>query len=291
MVELDYTYPLFRPPSEANSLILQITSGCSHNQCLFCAMYKTKSFMRKPLDKTLFELDNLKNHSVQALRVFLADGDSMGVPTENLITILSKIKESVYGVRRISAYATALNILEKSDEELKSLNENGLDLLYLGLESGSDKVLDLMRKGSTAQQNVEAVLKAKKAGFTVSVMVILGLGGQELWLEHAVETGRIVSLMQPQFLAALTLMLAPGTPLLKNIDKGEFKLLDANEILMEQKKMLEHIKGERIVFRSTHASNYVALKGILDRDKDRLIKQINRAIENHDFRPDFLRGL
>lgn len=291
MVELDYTYPLFRPPSEANSLILQITSGCSHNQCLFCAMYKTKSFMRKPLDKTLFELDNLKNHSVQALRVFLADGDSMGVPTENLITILSKIKESVYGVRRISAYATALNILEKSDEELKSLNENGLDLLYLGLESGSDKVLDLMRKGSTAQQNVEAVLKAKKAGFTVSVMVILGLGGQELWLEHAVETGRIVSLMQPQFLAALTLMLAPGTPLLKNIDKGEFKLLDANEILMEQKKMLEHIKGERIVFRSTHASNYVALKGILDRDTDRLIEQIDRAIENHDFRPDFLRGL
>lgn len=288
---LDYDWPLFRPPSEANSLIFQVTLGCSHNQCLFCGMYKSKSFKIKPLDLVLAEIEAAARSDYQVRRVFLADGDALALPAADLITILRAIQKSFPDVRRISAYASANNLLLKSPDELNDIQAAGLSLIYLGLESGDPKTLFKMKKGSTPEENIKAVIKAKKAGMTVSVMAILGLSGRQGSLEHAVLTAKAVSEMNPPFFSALTLMVPQEVPFRQMIEKNEFEVLTPGEILEELKNLIQHIEGNQIVFRTSHASNYLNLRGILSRDRQRLIETIDGALTRNQIRPDYLRGL
>ena len=290
---LSYHQPLFRPPSEAHSLIFQVTLGCSHNQCLFCGMYKSKIYESRPLEKVLEEIREVAHlyDSSSIHRIFLADGDALGLPTKDLIQILNEIKLRFSKIHRISSYASALNLLKKSEEELKEIHNAGLKLLYLGLESGDDETLNKMLKGSSAGENVEAVLNARRCGFKTSVMMILGLAGITRSKEHAILSGQAVSKMNPDFLSALTLMVPEQAPIYRQLKQGSFKPLTANEILNELKIFIEHVNGKNIIFRSTHASNYLALKGVLSRDKDELIKQIEQSIKTKNLRPEYLRGL
>ncbi len=288
---IEYDQPLFRPPSEGYSLIFQITYGCSHNQCLFCNMYKTKQFCIKPLSKILQEIEYAKSRYPDAKRIFLADGDSFAVPTRDLIAILKKIKDSFPKLSRVSAYATALNILEKAKEELNEIRQLGLNLVYLGLESGDDEVLLKMKKGSSAKQNIDAVLKAKVADIKSSVMIILGLGGKQRWKEHAINSAKAVSLMEPRYLSALTLFISQDAPLYKQIKDGKFKILNPEEVLLELALFIKNITGHNMIFRSNHASNYLALKGVLSRDKDELLNIIHKALGEKGIKPEYLRGL
>jgi radical SAM superfamily enzyme YgiQ (UPF0313 family) len=293
MVMLHYDQPLFRPPSEAYSLIIQATLGCSHNACLFCGMYKSKSFQTRPLETVLKEIKEVASgpYGPSIRKVFLADGDCLVLDTPSLLKILQTLKISFPNLSRISSYASAPNILDKSSGELKEIRNAGLSLLYLGLESGDAKILEKMHKGSTPEENIRAVLKAKEADFTLSVMIILGLGGKERWKEHALMSAKAASEMNPRFLSALTLMVPPQAPLHRLVRKNEFTLLKPEEVLAEQKELIGNIEGKGIIFRSTHASNYLPLKGVLSRDKEEILRTIENSLKTKNLRPDFLRGL
>lgn len=287
----DYDPPLFRPPSEAHSLILQVTLGCSHNSCLFCNMYKTKKFQIKPLPQIFEEIRWAADRYPDARRIFLADGDALAIPFDDLLRIVKTLKTSFPHLQRISSYANALNILEKTPEQLSALYQAGLTLLYLGLESGDPKTLLLMHKGTTPDENIRAVQRAQAAGMAVSVMVILGLGGVERSREHALASAQAVSLMKPKYLSALTLYLAPDVPLFRLMEQKKFTPITPEMTLNELYLLISHIEGKNIIFRSNHASNYLPLSGRLAQDREYLLGLIKDALKNHNLKPDFLRGL
>jgi len=289
-----YHGTVIRPPSEADSYILQVTYGCSHNRCAFCGTYLDKPFQIRPTEEVLEDIAVAGRVLPETRRVFLADGNALVLPTPKLAQVLDALAGAFPLLRRVSLYANANDILRKGDADLALLRERGLEILYLGLESGSEEVLRRIDKGATAQDMLEAVQKAKRAGIRSSVIALLGIAGPEFSAEHAEATGKLVSAMDPEYLSLLTLMLVPGTELDRRHRDGQFQLMTPVALLEEMRGILTHTEGlTRCVFRTNHASNYVPLAGTLSRDTARLLETLDRALAMgpSSFRPEEWRGL
>ena len=292
MTVYEYDYPLYRPPSEAYSLIIQATLGCSQNKCTFCSMYKSKKFTIKPLEQIKKEIDFFRIYVKKAERIFLADGDALIMPMKILKEIFIYINEKFPEAERISLYGSPKSILLKTPEELLELKNLGLGLIYLGVESGSDKILSSVKKGVSREEIIAAGKKVKKVGIPLSVTAIAGLGGKENSIDHAVKTASLISEINPDYFGVLTLMLEEGTELLEEYKKGNFIPLSSSEILEETKLMIKNINvKEKCIFRSNHASNYVSLKGTLPYEKENILKTIDSALENNEIKSEFLRRL
>jgi len=289
-----YHGTVVRPPSEADSYILQVTYGCSHNRCAFCGTYRDKPFRTRAMEEVLEDVALAGERHPETRRVFLADGNAMVLGTRRLGAILDALAGAFPLLRRVGIYANARDILEKSEADLAMLHEKRLEIVYLGLESGSDEVLRRVQKNATAAEMIEAVQKAQRAGLRASVIALLGLGGAELSARHAEETGRVVNAMDPHYLSMLTLMLVPGTELHRQWQERTFRMMGPEEMLAELRAMLVHLDGlSRCVFRTNHASNYVPLAGTLSRDKDKLLATLDRALAEgrSAFRPEYWRAL
>lgn len=280
---IHYEQPLFRPPSEAESLILQVTFGCSWNTCAFCEMYTSKSFRIKPFKDFKKEIEQIANSGYAFKKVFLADGDAMLLSTNKLLQILNEIKNQFPKVRRISLYARPSNFADKSINELKELKSAGLDLAYVGIESGDDTVLKNINKGETYQSTHDGLLKAKAAGIKLSVMILNGLDGKELSNEHAIHSANLVNDIQPDYLSTLVLSFPYREQHFTKRYSGKFTMLNKFELIEEMRLFLEHIKLKQTIFRSDHASNYLILKGILSKDKDLLINRIDNVLNHPKF--------
>lgn len=289
-----YHGTVIRPPSEADSYILQVTFGCSHNHCAFCGTYLDKPFHLRPMEEVLEDIALAGRVLPETRRVFLADGNALVLPTPRLAQVLDALAGAFPLLRRVGTYANAQDMLRKSDSDLALLREKGLEIIYLGLESGSEAVLRQIDKGADPAQMLEAVRKTRRAGIRTSVIALLGIAGPELSAEHAEATGKLVSAMDPEYLSLLTLMLVPGTELHRRHQRGEFPLMTPVALLEEMRGILNHTDGlTRCVFRTNHASNYLPLAGTLSRDKARLLETLDRALALGPaaFRPEEWRGL
>ncbi len=266
--------PVFRPPSEADSFILRVTIGCSHNRCTYCNMYRSVSFRLRTMEEIVPQVERAKRYGESIRRVFLADGNALVLPTERLLEILALLRQELPKLRRVSCYAGPRDILNKTPEELLALREAGLQLVYYGLESGDDEVLQYVRKGVTAQQAVAAGQRIVAAGMKLSLMVIAGLGGR-LWSEqHARHTALAINAIRPHMFSVLTLMMYRGSELRQAYEAGQFAVLSPAEIAGEMQALLTMInlpEGSHCLFRSNHISNYAPLAGSLPQDKDKLL--------------------
>ncbi|MBU5425526.1 radical SAM protein [Tissierella pigra] len=274
-----YEGSLYRPPSEAYSLIVQATIGCTHNKCTFCSMYKDKQFRVRKLDEIIedFKVARRKYKSVK--RIFIADGDALAIRNEELIEIFSFIKENFPECERIGIYGSPKSILSKNQEDLKRLKSLGLGIIYLGVESGSEIILRNINKGVTREEMIQAGKKVVESGIKLSITLISGIGGKENSLEHSLESARIINEINPSYVGLLTLIVEDGTPLYDDVHLNKFNLLSPREILLETKKMVENIDVDSCIFRSNHASNYISLKGTLPQDKDLILSQIEEGLE------------
>lgn len=275
---MHYSGSVYRPPSEAYSLIVQVTLGCSHNKCAFCNMYKDKKFSIVDIDQVMEDLEWARDRYDRIERIFLADGDALILPTEHLLRILHFIRENIPECERVSTYASPRSILRKTPEELRTLREAGLSMGYLGLETGNEALLQKINKGVTVAQQIEAAQKLKAAGITLSVTAINGLGGTEDWEAHAVDTAKALSAMRPDYIALLTLRIYTGTPMAKWIAEGSLTQPKPMELIRETRLLLSEIDAPGSVFRSNHASNYLVLAGTLNQDRDALIAQCDAAL-------------
>ena len=277
---MHYSGAVYRPPSEAYSLIVQVTLGCSHNKCAFCNMYKDKKFEIVPIDQVMEDLRWARQTYSRIQRIFLADGDALILPTETLVQILTRIRKRIPTCQRVGVYGSPNSILRKTPEELETLRKLGLGIVYMGLESGNDAVLKKFDKGFDAASIIQAGQRVKQAGLLLSVTAINGLGGQEMSEAHALDTAKAFTAMKPDYVGMLTLRVYGNTPLAGWVQRGEFKLLDGPLALARENRLLiEHMDCEGTVFRSNHASNYLALAGTLNKDKDRLLAQLDAALE------------
>ena len=276
-----YVGDIYRPPSEAYSLLVQVTIGCSHNKCTFCNMYKAKQFkVRKP-EEVLEDLAWARSHYNRVERIFLCDGDALCLANHKLLVILDYIMENFPECARVTTYGRATDVIRKTDEELRELKDHGLEMVYIGAESGSQKILDKVNKGETREELIEGVQRLEKAGIKTSVTFISGLAGPEDWEEHAIETGKMIAEMNASYVSLLTLMLQPPAPLLEDYQQGKFKLLSPEEVLAETCLMLQYARPSKpCVFRSNHASNYVSLRGNLPMDNDAMIASLKRCMED-----------
>jgi len=272
--------PVFRPPSEAFSLILQLTIGCRHNACTFCGSFRSKKFRIKSWEEMQKDIDLCAQEMVNVQRIFLADGDAMAAPAPLIMQSANYLYKKFSGLKRVSMYAGPLDILAKTPSELRDIRKSGVSLLYMGLESGNKEILKAVCKGVTPTQMVEAGRKAIDAGFELSVTIINGLGGTALWREHATETAKVLSSIDPNYAGTLTLMVLRNTPLYRKVERGEFIVPDTIGMLKELKCMLENVNLTQCVFRSNHASNYLPLSGTLNRDRDKLITLLEKAVTN-----------
>ncbi len=288
-----YDEPLFRPPSEAESFILQATLGCSWNACTYCAMYRGKRYQVRPLEAVLADIAEAGARFPDEVRhVFVADGDPLGMPTKHWEPILRALAQAFPRLRRVSTYATARNLLEKTPEELRRLRTLGLSLLYIGPESGDDVTLRRIAKGADAAAHIEAARKAREAGMEQSLMFLLGAGGRERSEAHARASGKLASAMDPKFLSTLTLTVVPGTPLARLEDQGRFELPDVAGLLMELRWFVEEAHLSAAIFRSNHASNYLPIGGRLPRDREAILEAIDAAMAGQvQLRPEWARGL
>ena len=286
-----YEGRVFRPPSEAYSLIVQVTVGCSHNKCTFCDMYKEKRFHLRKLEDVLEDFNIARRQYRYIERVFLADGDALIRKTEDLAAILKHIRKVIPECQRVTSYGSPKSILTKSPEDLALLQSLGLDMIYLGLESGNEQVLKHINKGVTVEDIVRAGQMVKDAGMKLSVTAISGLGGTEMWKEHAIDTAKAFSRMKPDYIGLLTLMFEGDVPLRRECEEGKFHLLTAPQVAKETLLMLEHIDSEGSVFRSNHASNYLTLKGTLNRDREAMCEQIRTALERGGYKKEYFRAL
>jgi radical SAM superfamily enzyme YgiQ (UPF0313 family) len=283
---------VIRPPSEAGSYILQATYGCSHNSCTFCPTYKGVRFSVRPLKEVLEDIREASALMPGTRRVFLADGNALALPMEHLVAIFESLATAFPRLERVGIYANGCDIEGKSSEELSELRRLGLGIIYLGLESGDDRVLKRVNKVDSSDEMVRAVIKAKQCGSQVSVIVLLGLAGREGSREHAIKSAETVSRMNPDYLSALTVMVVPGTPLFREEQDGKFLLPDQQGLLVELRLFLEHCELDGCIFRTNHASNYLPLKGIISRDRERLVQVIDQAIGRPELlRPEHMRGL
>jgi len=289
---MHYEGTCIRPPSEAYSILLQVTVGCSHNKCTFCGTYKDKRFRIKDDKIILSDILFASRHMGRQDRVFLMDGDALIIPEKRLMWILDRIKEHLPWVRRVGAYANSKSIKMKSLEELIELRENGLKILYLGVESGDDETLKKMRKGTSAQNLITMGKKVREAGIKLSVTVLLGIAGSERTLEHARATGRLLSAMDPNYVGALTVMLIPGTALYEDFRKVEFQLPDEKGLLLELREMISHTDLTRGLFFSNHASNYLPVKARLPKGKQEALDLIDSALKGDiGLKPEWMRAL
>ena len=287
-----YRGQVIRPPSEAKSYLLQITYGCSWNRCTFCPAYLDKPFKIRPIDEIEQDILLAKEAYPDVRRVFLCDGDGLVLSTDRLMPILDLLNVSFPHLNRIGVYFNARNILSKSDEEIQRFVQRKLTVGYIGLESGSERVLEKVHKGATPQEMIEAVLKAQENGMKISVIGLLGLGGIEHSEEHANKTASAVSAMKPRYFSLLTLMVVKGTLLYKDFEAKKFILPDEKGLLKEMRAIIENIETERTIFRTNHASNYLPLEGILSRDKRKLVEIIDQALKGKILlKPEFIRGL
>ena len=289
---MNYDGNIIRPPSEADSIILQVTVGCSHNHCTFCGAYKDKQFRIRSAEEVAENIGFAARYCRRQHKVFLADGDALILSQKRLTTLFRQIRNQLPQVRRISLYGNAKAIRSKSGEQLQELKELGLDRIYMGLESGDDTVLSRVRKGETAESMISAARKVGDAGIFLSVTVLLGLGGREQSLQHARATGRVLSAMAPRQIAALTLMPLTGTPLGDQVENGDFLLPDALSMLKELKEMVNFIDCDKVQFMANHASNYLPISGRLGRDKDAILATIDQAMAGRiALTPEFYRAL
>ncbi|MFT4644344.1 MAG: radical SAM superfamily enzyme YgiQ (UPF0313 family) [Planctomycetota bacterium] len=289
---IDYQEPLFRPPSEARSLILQVTIGCSNNDCAFCDMYKTKKFTTRRFADIQKEIQDVAKLNMPVQKVFLADGDAFVLSTKKLLEICNEINAAFPKVRRISSYALPSNINKKSIEELKELKAAGIKMLYIGIESGDDELLDLITKKETFDSSKSALLKLKEVGIKSSVMVLTGLGGKNYSQQHALQSAQLLNETQPDYASTLVLSFPFGVEKYKQEFKGDYIEMSKMELLMELKIFIENVDLESTIFRSDHASNYLVLKGVLGKDKTSFLQQINHALDNSAvLRKEWMRGL
>lgn len=286
-----YKGKVYRPPSEAYSLIVQVTYGCSHNGCAFCDMYDDKHFAMRPMEEIREDFETARQVYRHVERVFLADGDALMRKTDDLVQILGLIYGLFPECQRVTCYASPTSLQIKSEDDLRLLRQKGLQMVYMGLESGCDAVLERMNKGHNAAAIVAAGQKARRCGMALSVTAISGLGSVELWREHAIGTAEALSAMKPEYIGLLTLMVEPGTPLEQWVREGSFQVLGPAEILQETALLLDHIDSEGSVFRMNHASNYLTLKGTLNRDLPALRQQVQEGLMGHGLRPESWRAL
>jgi len=289
---MKYEGMIFRPPSEADSLILQVTVGCSYNRCTFCGAYRGKRFRIKSFDEIKEDVDELSRYNIR--RVFLADGDALSIPQKELLQLLSYLKARATGLERVGIYANAKDILRKDVQELKALKDLGLGILYLGLESGDPEVLKRIKKNATVDQLIRAGRRVKESGILLSVTVILGLGGVERSQAHAVETGKVLSEMDPDYVGALSLMIVPGTPIAKEIETGSLVLPTPFGLIQELEGMITHCQFTDCFFASNHASNYLPLRIQMPEQKEEALRRIREVLRRKDpelLRPEYLRAL
>lgn len=291
---ISYVEPVFRPPSEAHSLILPVTNGCSWNKCTFCEMYTAPQKKFRARDEAEV-LDEIRRCGEQLIvqRVFLADGDAMVLPTRRLLGILEAIAEHMPTVERVTSYCLPRNLKRKSVEELRELREAGLAMLYVGAESGDDVVLERVNKGESFDSTADALLKAGEAGLKRSVMILNGLGGAALSEQHAINSARLMNLTQPEFVSTLVVSFPQGMDRYRT-RFPDFEPLDQMGLFREVQLFLEQLELTDTVFRSDHASNYLVLKGVLGADKPRMMEQVKRAIEQPEragLRPEWMRAL
>ena len=300
MYPLEYIEPVFRPPSEWKSLILQVTNGCSWNKCTFCDMYTSdsKKFKPKKIDQIEQEIINVAKSGITTRRVFLADGDAMMLPFKRLKEILEMIKLHLPQVSRVSSYCLPRNLGNKTVEQLAQLRSLGLKLMYIGCESGDDEVLALIEKGETYQSSLIALNKIKQAGMKSSVMILNGLGGPELSRQHAINSAKLMNEAQPNYLSTLVVSFPLGDERFANkftqASLQPFRQLTQNELFTEMEILLSELDLEQTIFRSDHASNYLVLKGILGNDKEALLSQVRQALQqpsNVNLRQEWQRGL
>jgi radical SAM superfamily enzyme YgiQ (UPF0313 family) len=288
-----YEGPVFRPPSEARSLILQVTLGCSHNKCTFCISFQDKEFRIKSFEEIKRDVEYVLPHYKGAKRIFLADGNALVIPTPDLLKILNLLTANFPNLERIGIYAGPMDIKKKSVEELKQLKEAGLGIIYVGLESGSDMILKKVKKGALSKQMIEAAEKVKEAGITLSVIFILGLGGKRYTKEHAQETAKILSKMDPDYIGALTLMIVKGTPIYEEVKNKELEILDPRGVFEELQILIANLNLSNCVFRANHASNYLPVGGTFPQDKEIILKRLDKILSMKDvsFKPEWLRAL
>ena len=289
---VQYIEPLFRPPSEARSLIFQVTNGCSWNRCSYCEMYTDpqKKFRARPESEVLAEIRNCAAQGLTPRRVFLADGDALVLPMRRLRNILEEIRISLPTVKRVSSYCLPANLKRKSDDDLAELEALGLKIIYMGAESGDDEVLQKIDKGETHATTAEALLRARAAGIKTSVMILNGLGGRALSRQHAMASARLANETQPDYLATLVLTFYKGRERFETGFDNRFEELDTVGLCEEMKTFIGALELESTIFRSDHVSNHMVLKGVLGKDKARLLQQIDQSIEYFKSHPEFDHG-
>lgn len=290
---LNYDYPMYRPPSEAKSLIFQVTLGCSFNECSFCDMYRSKEYSERPWDEVKMEIDMMAKQVPDTRRIFLADGDALNLESEYMIKIVKYLYEKFPNLERVSCYAMPMNILKKTPDELKKMNEAGLKMIYIGIETGSDIVLKKVTKGATSQTIIRACKKAIDSGYTISCMVILGLGGKTYSKEHIRGTAEVLSAISPHYSAALTLIIEPGVRDEFMTKFGEpFTPISDSEALSELEDLVSKIEAKNeIIFRANHGSNAYTIKGTFPQDKQAMLEKIAWMKEHPEaVRPEGLRG-
>ncbi|MFC1534033.1 radical SAM protein [Thermodesulfobacteriota bacterium] len=289
---MHYEGNCIRPPSEAHSILLQVTLGCSHNRCAFCRTYKDKRFTIKDNDIILSDIMFASKYMKQQNRLFLMDGDALIIPQKRLMWILERIKEHLPWVKRVGAYANTKSIRIKSPGDLSDLKEKGLGILFLGVETGDDEIRKKINKGSSSKHCIEMGRKIKEAGIKLSVTILLGIAGREKSLGHAMATGKLLSAMDPDYVGALTVMLIPGTPLWEECERGAFELPDEMGLLAELREIIVHTNLTRGLFFSNHASNYLPVKARLPRGKQEALDLIDSALNGEiELKPEWMRAL
>ncbi len=289
---MHYEGNIIRPPSEANSILLQVTVGCSRNKCTFCGTYQGERFKIKSDDVIMADIDFAANHCQRQRRLFLCDGDALIIPQKRLMHILNTIRQRLPWVTRVGSYANAKSLKMKSDQELADLRRAGLGILYMGLETGDDVTLQAINKGATSELMIDMGRKARDAGFKLSVTVLLGIAGRDRSQIHAKETGRVLSAIDPDYIGALSLMLIPGTPLHTDYEAGRFPLIDAREMLSELRTMFAETHLSKGLFHANHASNYLPIKARLPRDRESVLTLIDQALAGEvGLKPEWLRAL
>lgn len=272
-----YVGPVYRPPSEADSLLLQVTLGCSHNECTYCAMYRGKTFQARPLADVLADVEEARRLAPDTRRVFLMDGDAMTLATARLLPVLEALNAAFPALQRVGSYVNAVSVLRKSDAELARLRDLKLTIGYLGLETGDPATAARIVKGATVDEEVEAVRRAQAAGIKMSVMVLLGIGGRARWREHAEATADALTRMDPRYVSCLCVTPVPGTPFFDEVARGDVELPSPDETLDELRVLVDRMRLTGAVFRSNHASNYLPLGGRLPADRARLLAVIDAA--------------
>lgn len=289
---MNYEGNIIRPPSEANSILLQVTVGCSRNRCTFCGSYRSERFRIKPEEVVRQDIAFAASHCRRQRRLFLCDGDALVIPQPRLVAILREVRAQLPWVTRVGSYANARSIGLKSDAELRELRELGLGILYMGLESGDDATLKAIRKGADAATQTAMGRKAIDAGMKLSVTVILGIAGRSRSAVHARRTAAVLSAIDPDYVGALSLMLIPGTPLYEDWRAGAFELPEPDEMLAELRTLIAETRLSQGLFHANHASNYLPIKARLPKDRDAVVALIDRALAGGvALKPEFMRGL